>query len=71
MGIAFFVRPADNARMAKKKRKKPGPPKTKGKDPTRSLRVPAVEWDAWKRRATKAGKTISMWLRSMANRDDQ
>lgn len=49
-------------------RKKPGPPKTKGKDPLRSLRVPNEEWERWKQAAARKGLTLSMWLRDIANR---
>ena len=52
----------------RQQRKKPGPPKTKGKDPLRALRVPDDEWSAWKRGALEDGKSVSMWLRTMANR---
>ena len=51
------------------KRKKPGPPKTKGKDPLRSLRVPDYEWGQWKKAAAQKGLTLSMWLREIANRN--
>jgi hypothetical protein len=55
--------------MAKKKKpKKPGPPKTKGKDPARSLRVPEEEREAWQLAAKKSGLSLSMWLRGLANR---
>lgn len=50
-----------------KKRKKPGPPKTKGKDPARSIRVPNDEWDQWKRVAESKGISLSKWLRKLAN----
>lgn len=50
-------------------RKKPGPPKTKGKDPLRSLRVPDEEWERWKRAASKKKLTLSMWIREIANRN--
>lgn len=50
-----------------KTRKKPGPPKTKDKDPPRSLRVPNEEWEQWGRFASGRGLSISMWLRTLAN----
>jgi predicted DNA binding CopG/RHH family protein len=56
-------------RMGKRKGKKPGPPPSKGKDPVRSLRVPDAEWEAWKKKAAKAGLSLSMWLRRLANSD--
>lgn len=33
----------------------------------RSLRVPDEEWELWKRKADKAGLSLSMWLRNLAN----
>lgn len=50
-------------------KKKPGPPKTKGKDPMRSLRVPDAEWEAWRAKAQGEGLSLTAWLRKVANRN--
>lgn len=49
-------------------RKKPGPPKTKDRDPARSIRVPDDEWQRWGETARGKGLSIAAWLRQMANR---
>lgn len=43
-----------------------GRPKTTGKTPLRSLRVPDREWEAWRAQAAKLGLSVSQWLRQLA-----
>lgn len=44
---------------------KPGPKPT-GKTPPRSIRVSDADWDAFKAKAAKAGKSVTQWLVDLA-----
>jgi predicted HicB family RNase H-like nuclease len=52
----------DNAEMAQERRK-PGPPKTKGKDPMRAFRVSDAQWEAWRNAAEAAGISLAAWIK--------
>lgn len=52
----------------KPKRKKPGPPKTKGKDKIRAIRMPDDEWEALRELAASQRLTIAAWIRATARK---
>jgi hypothetical protein len=54
--------------IMKPKKKKPGPPKGKGKDPMHSLRVPNEEWEHWQTVAESEGLSLTAWMRKILNR---
>lgn len=49
----------------KRKRKKPGPPPGKGRDPIRTIRVPDHEWDRWLELTHSRGTTVAKTVRSL------
>lgn len=45
------------------------PPRAGEAAPQRTLRATDAEWALWKKAARAAGKTVSDWLRELANKD--